>query len=50
MSLHEKMRERNIAHDFISRPGAHNWAYWNNAIQYQLLFMHNYFGKAATVK
>lgn len=42
-ALHEQLLYRNIPHDFISRPGAHNWAYWNNAIQYQLLFMNNYF-------
>lgn len=41
--LHEKLIERNIPHDFIVRPGSHNWEYWSNAIQYQLLFMHNYF-------
>lgn len=46
VNLHEKLRERNIPHDFISRPGAHNWNYWNNAIHYQLLFMNNYFVKA----
>jgi S-formylglutathione hydrolase FrmB len=46
VNLHEKLRERNIPHDFISRPGAHNWNYWANAVQYQLLFMNNFFGKA----
>jgi S-formylglutathione hydrolase FrmB len=46
VNLHEKLRERNIPHDFISRPGAHNWNYWANAVQYQLLFMNNYFTKA----
>jgi S-formylglutathione hydrolase FrmB len=45
VSLHEKLRERNIPHDFISRPGAHNWNYWLNAISYQLLFMDQYFSK-----
>jgi S-formylglutathione hydrolase FrmB len=44
--LHEELSYRNIAHDFITRPGAHNWPYWQNAVQYQLLFMSNYF-KAA---
>ncbi|RIV23770.1 esterase family protein [Fibrisoma montanum] len=44
-NLHEKMLERNIAHDFIARPGAHNWAYWNNAVTYQLLFMRQFFDK-----
>ncbi len=43
--LHEKLSDRNIPHDFISRPGAHNWDYWKNAVRYQLLFMSNYFQK-----
>ena len=42
-NLHEQLLYRNIAHDYISRPGAHNWNYWTNAIGYQLLFMNNYF-------
>ena len=48
-AFHQKLLDRNIQHDFISRPGAHNWDYWRNAVQYQLLFMSNYFknGKSA---
>jgi S-formylglutathione hydrolase FrmB len=42
-NLHEQLLYRNIPHDFITRPGAHNWNYWTNSIQYQLLFMNNYF-------
>jgi S-formylglutathione hydrolase FrmB len=42
-NLHEKLLERYIPHDFITRPGAHNWPYWINSINYQLLFMHRYF-------
>ena len=42
-NLHEKMVERNIAHDFISRPGGHTWDYWNNAVKYQLLYFSDYF-------
>jgi len=42
-NLHEQLLYRNIPHDYISRPGAHNWNYWTNAIQYQLLFMSNFF-------
>lgn len=41
--LHEKLLERNIPHDFISRPGGHTWDYWRNAIQYQILFFQNFF-------
>nr|WP_229379914.1 alpha/beta hydrolase family protein [Fibrella forsythiae] len=46
-NLHEKLLERNIAHDYITRPGAHNWTYWNNAVIYQMLFMRTYFDKHA---
>ena len=42
-NLHQQLLYRNIPHDYISRPGAHNWNYWTNAVQYQLLFMSNYF-------
>ena len=45
-NLHQQLVYRNIPHDYISRPGAHNWNYWNNAVQYQLLFMNNYFKNA----
>lgn len=42
LELHKKLTYMNIPHDFISRPGNHNWDYWNVAIQYQLLFMNNH--------
>jgi S-formylglutathione hydrolase FrmB len=42
-NLHAQLLFRNIPHEYITRPGAHNWPYWKNAIQYQLLFMNNYF-------
>lgn len=44
-NLHDKLLERNIPHDYISRPGGHNWAYWNNAVTYQLLFMRQFFDR-----
>ncbi len=43
--LHEKLLYNNIPHDFISRPGGHDWNYWKNAVKYQFLFMNNYFQK-----
>ncbi len=48
-NLHQQLLLRNIQHDYITRPGAHNWVYWSNAVEYQLLFMHNYFKNAAAV-
>jgi S-formylglutathione hydrolase FrmB len=41
--LHKKLLERNIPHDYIERPGTHNWDYWSNSIKYQLLFFNDYF-------
>lgn len=43
--LHEKMLLLNIPHDYIERPGDHNWDYWSNSLQYQLLFFRRYFDK-----
>lgn len=45
-ALHAKMEKLKIPHDYIVRPGAHNWDYWRNAIQYQFLFFHNYFERS----
>ncbi len=44
-NLHDKLLLNNIPHDFITRPGKHNWDYWNNAIAYQTLFFHRCFEK-----
>ena len=42
-NLHKQLLYRNISHDYYSRPGAHNWSYWNNAVKFQMLFMSNFF-------
>ncbi len=44
-TIHKKFIDKKIDHDFILRPGKHDWAYWSNAVQYQLLFFYNYFKK-----
>lgn len=44
-NLHDKLLERNIDHDYITRPGGHNWDYWNTAVAYQLMFMRQYFDR-----
>ena len=41
--MHQQLMERNIPHDYIERPGSHNWEYWANAIQYQLLYFGAFF-------
>lgn len=42
-NLHKKLLSLSIDHDYIERPGKHNWEYWTNAIEYQLLFFDKYF-------
>ena len=44
-AFHQKLLEHGIDHDFITRPGMHNWDYWNNSIDYQILFFEKFFGK-----
>ena len=42
-ALHEKMLRLKIQHDYIERPGKHDWNYWRNAVKYQLLYFKTYF-------
>jgi S-formylglutathione hydrolase FrmB len=44
-SFHEKLLLKGIEHDFIVRPGAHNWKYWQNSIAYQVFFMSRFFNQ-----
>jgi S-formylglutathione hydrolase FrmB len=44
-ALHQKLLRMNIDHDYIERPGKHDQAYWNNAIDFQLLFFKKGFNK-----
>ncbi len=41
--LHQELMNCKIEHDYIVRPGTHNWKYWNNALDYQLLFFRKAF-------
>ncbi|MBP1841236.1 alpha/beta hydrolase [Formosa algae] len=43
LRLHNKLKARNIPHDFISRPGGHTNTYWSNSIQYHMLFFNDFF-------
>jgi S-formylglutathione hydrolase FrmB len=45
MELHEKLRDQNIPHDFVIRPGGHTWEYWGNSINYQALFFSKFFNR-----
>lgn len=43
--LHNRLLARKIDHDFITRPGGHTGQYWNNSIDYQILFFEKFFKK-----
>lgn len=43
MDLHNRLLKMKYPHDFITRPGAHNWPYWSNAVKYQFLFFNEVF-------
>ncbi len=45
--LHQALLNKKIEHDYIVRPGAHNWEYWKNSVVYQLLFFRRHFDKVA---
>lgn len=47
--LHDKMLKLKIPHDYIERPGKHDWIYWGNAVEYQLLYFRNYFEKGKPI-
>lgn len=36
--LHRRLVYNKVSHDYIERPGAHTWEYWDNALPYQVLF------------
>ncbi|MBT2558473.1 esterase family protein [Hymenobacter sp. ISL-91] len=36
--VHRRLVYNRTPHDYIERPGAHTWEYWQNALPYQVLF------------
>jgi S-formylglutathione hydrolase FrmB len=47
-TLHERLVELGVPHDYAERPGGHTWKYWSNAVQYQVLFFAAAFRHAAS--
>lgn len=43
--LHKRLLNKKIDHDFITRPGGHTGSYWNNSIDYHILFFDKFFHK-----
>ncbi|MFB6457804.1 alpha/beta hydrolase-fold protein [Chitinophaga sp. Hz27] len=42
-ALDVKLNELHIAHTYVESPGAHDFKYWSEAAQYEVLFLHQYF-------
>lgn len=49
-NFHEALLKQGIDHDFITRPGGHDSPYWNNSIDYQILFFYKHFLKMKSMK
>jgi S-formylglutathione hydrolase FrmB len=45
-AMHEKLLKMKVPHEYTERPGKHDWKYWENSIDYQMLFFRKYFDKA----
>lgn len=43
--FHNKLLSLKIDHDYTERPGKHDWNYWANSIQFQMVFFRRYFYK-----
>jgi len=43
LKLHQELTYLNIPHTFTANPGGHNWEYWEESVQYHLLYFKNYF-------
>lgn len=48
--MHRKLLSIGVEHDYIERPGVHDWKYWINAVEFQLLFFHKYFEMSLAVR
>lgn len=43
--FHQRLLGRGIDHDFTTRPGGHTSEYWNNSLDYHMLFFKKVFNK-----
>ena len=44
-ALHQLLQERQVPHTYIERPGSHDWLYWEEAIEFQLLYFARLFAE-----
>ena len=49
--VHRRLLYNHTPHDYTERPGGHTWPYWQNALPYQVLFLHGVLrGNGVTVE
>ena len=41
-ALHSELLVQDIKHDFVERPGGHQWSYWIEALDHHLIFFKKY--------
>jgi S-formylglutathione hydrolase FrmB len=46
--LHRRLLFNQVQHDYSERPGGHSWDYWQNSLQYHVIFFHNILKKNQT--
>jgi S-formylglutathione hydrolase FrmB len=46
--LHRRLVFNQTPHDYSERPGGHSWDYWQNSLQYHIIFFHNILKKNQT--
>ncbi|WP_342648048.1 alpha/beta hydrolase family protein [Mucilaginibacter sp. CSA2-8R] len=44
--LHDLLLKAKIPHDYTVRPGSHTWEYWENSINYHMVFFDRFFKHA----
>jgi S-formylglutathione hydrolase FrmB len=44
-AVHVKLNKLKVPHDYIERPGEHNFIYWNKSIDYHFVFFSQFFNK-----
>ncbi len=44
-AMHQELLQQAVEHDYIERPGGHDHLYWQNAIDFQVLFFNKFFSQ-----
>lgn len=44
-TMHSRLLEEKIPHEYTERPGGHNGDYWGSAVDFQVVFFHQFFSR-----